>query len=931
MTVRVLIFGASGFLGRRLFLGFPELEVFGTAFRHAADGFMVVDLRDTAAAVSLVETAAPDVIIYAAALADTAGCERDHDAARLINTVTPKAIASAASCPMLYISTDYVFDGSQVWYREYSPAKPASYYGKTKLAGERGILSADDRNTVLRVSGLFDADATARQQHSAATSGRVDLISTPLHVDDAVSGVRIILKNSVRGILHAGGPDRMTRYDLLQLSRLHFCDAPDIVPTRGGDDYSRPDCSTLVCDRLRAMGWTARRPATVFAPAILDDEDLHIRALSTPKKEILVLDCIGALLTARGEPLNQSLDEVDHACAQVADEEQFWNTAIAQTGEPDIIDRISDRYVINPGLWRHVIALRRQGYRLVAANNGPSATFSRWRTRLGLDAWFHDTVNSVEVRLDKSMPAFFNALATRMKCPTSDLVLLDDSHEVCHAAHAAGVQTILTKHCRIGALEAYTVDDRQSEVSYFRVLNSSVQSLSTCEPDARFFRQLRLHATLLRSPKRNQYFMLSAGTNLLPAWEAWSKLATIELDTQLAYAWYTSQTGFPLLSHAAALYENSIAAGRFLPDRSLLGRSAAMTFGASQAVALVFDYLAETFSGASLLVVEPCYPLVFRQAAQSGLKVVSVTAKDASTQSMLPPACDVVAQINSQMPTAVILSTPANPSGETYIASDIQKIGETCALNGTLLVIDRAGELVTDLPITRALGDLPSLRDGTLQCVVINSLSKSEALAGYRIGYVVGPTSLIETVAARQLFVGMNPPTVPALPVFLVLLLRCALLNQEKDAHDELAKFARRMFRATTAIAPRSTICAVEKLLDQEWQSLRQSYHRHHIRVGETIATNEAVIREQFGEQILTSSRRSAGLNIAVLLARSIGRAEDDFCREVLEKSGVALLSESCFRSSTPSRPWYWTRVSLAAPIDEFNAAFKRLIRAINE
>ena len=926
MIGRVLIFGASGFLGQRLFSGFPEFEVLGTSFSHPNGDLISIDLRDTAAATALVKATAPDAIIYAAALSDTAGCERDQDTARLVNTITPAAIASGTSCPMIYISSDYVFDGLLTWHRETGEAIPTSHYGKTKLAGEQAVLRASSHNAILRVSGLFDEYTNSSGLLSATSCGRVDLVSTPLHVDDAVSAVRTILKNTISGILHAGGPDRMTRYDLLQLSRLRFWDAPDVIPAIGSDGYKRPSCSALVCDRLQSTGWTARRPVTTFLPAIFDNDSLHLRVLTSPKKNIVLLDCVGALLTNRCISSDRWLYDINQACGQVTEEESFWSYAASQTGDPDIIDRISDCYVINPGLWRYVIQLRREGYQLIAANNGAFGTFSKWCNRLGIDIWFQDAVNSLDFGFEKSNPAFFKALANRSKCQTTNFVLYDDNLEVCRAAHAVGVTIYLTKRLRIGSLDAHDVDPIGSLPRAHEFGVEDTKALETCEPDALFFRQIRFHAKILRRPEREQYFMLSSGTNSLPLWNEWSRLSSIEIEEQFSQAWYTSQSGFPLLSHSAAVYENTVALGKFSLDRKPLGRSAAMTFGASQALALVLDHLAESVNGASLLVIEPCYPLVFRQAARSRIRIVGVSGDGNSLMTMLPSAQEVVSKIKLHSPTALLLSCPSNPGGENYSDSELRDIAEMCALCGTILIVDRVGELVNDVPATRALAETEYLNDGTLQCVVINSLSKSESLAGYRIGYVVGPTSFIDAVAAHQLHASMNPPTVPALAVFLTFILRCAQLPPKDEAQAHIAHYARRMFRSTTAIAPKMLVSKVEHLLDHEFQALFDSYQLHQKEIMGAIKTNEASVNEIFGTQIVAATARGAGLNKAVVFAESIGRPEDSFCQEVIERSSVAIITESCFRSSKPSRPWYWTRISLASPTKDLAAACKRMV-----
>ena len=258
---------------------------------------------------------------------------------------------------------------------------------------------------------------------------------------------------------------------------------------------------------------------------------------------------------------------------------------------------------------------------------------------------------------------------------------------------------------------------------------------------------------------------------------------------------------------------------------------------------------------------------------------------------------------------------------------EVCEIALICQKFGVLLIIDRVGELVNDSPITHALARADVLDDGGLNCVIINSLSKSEGLLGYRVGYILGPAALIDYVAARQLFETMNPPTVPAIPIFLALALRCTSYSGDLRDWENVADFSRRMFRATTAIAPREIINNMETLFDNEFRNLRKSYFDHHAELGDIIRNNHSTLLECLEHHVAAHTKRAAGVNEAVVFADSIGRQEDDYCEEVLADHGVAILTESCFRSSSPRRPWYWTRVSLAAPTNDFQDACQRLGR----
>lgn len=907
-----------------MYAGFPELLTRGTAFTHVTNGLDRIDLRDPGPILSYINDVQPDWVIYAAGLSSAEICEQDHDEARRINSVTPAAIASQIACPLTYISTDYVFDGRRGGYNEDSSTNPLSYYGKTKSLGERSVLSANNRNSVLRVSGLFSDTATSAGLLSATVRARVDMISAPLHLDDAVSAVRVIVRNRLRGIFHAAGPTPMTRYDFLQLSRLQFQNAPDVLPVASRRDRIRPKNSVLLCSKLDACGWSARRPVVVFLPPTFYNDGQHLAALVGPEQHVMAIGCVGALLTERA-PLSEnkiaSVQNQRHSpIDQFPHDEQEPGTGMVN-GEHFV-----DKYVVNPGLWRKIISFRLAGYRLIAVDDIEPAAFSHCRDRFGLDIWFHGTTRSMEPEVKVKTPSFFSALADKLSVPPPSLTLLGGDAASCSAAKRAGMEAHLTETERAGCLNSYVLNSLSTDDNIPAAEKEIAFVNEMAYPDARFVEQMRIHSSIFKRKNYRDYFMLSSGTNMFPAWWRWSNLLGIELDHQLAQNWYTAAAGFPLLCHSAALYENTVALGQIDYGRRTIGRFVAMTFGASQGLSLVYKYLCAAYVNPTILVVEPIYPIAYRLAAKSRIRVISVCVRDEYATSMRPPSHQIVAAIEEHSPRALLLATPFNPSGETFQREEIGEIVKACAKHGTLVIVDRVGELMGDTPVTRMMAQTDCWRSGNLQVIVVNSISKSEGLPGFRIGYVMGPQSIIEFIASQQLYGAMNPHTVPALPVFFTFILRCALIGGVECGLHTLARYARLMFRTTTAVAPKQMIASVEQLFDTSFDDLVNSYALHQQELDDNMIFNEKLLQDILERNIVRKTSRTAGLNMAVLFSDSIGRSEQDYCRRSIEGSAVAVVTESCFRLTKPERPWYWTRISLAAPSDQFEYACRRFI-----
>jgi dTDP-4-dehydrorhamnose reductase len=116
-----------------------------------------LDVTDPAAVRAAVAEAGPDVVLNCAAFTNVDGAESDPERALRVNGDGAGVVAAAAPS-VLYVSTDYVFDGRKGEpYVESDPTGPASSYGRSKLAGERATAEANPRHFIVRSSWLFGA------------------------------------------------------------------------------------------------------------------------------------------------------------------------------------------------------------------------------------------------------------------------------------------------------------------------------------------------------------------------------------------------------------------------------------------------------------------------------------------------------------------------------------------------------------------------------------------------------------------------------------------------------------------------------------------------------------------------------------------------------------------------------------------------------
>src|SRR4029450_6291254 len=115
-------------------------------------------VAERAAVLAAAATLQPDTIVHAAAFTAGDACESEGHRAYLVNAVGTRNIADAArrvGAHLIYLSTDYVFDGTKPTpYDEWDTPNPESVYGRSKLAGELE-LAHDPAATIVRISWVF--------------------------------------------------------------------------------------------------------------------------------------------------------------------------------------------------------------------------------------------------------------------------------------------------------------------------------------------------------------------------------------------------------------------------------------------------------------------------------------------------------------------------------------------------------------------------------------------------------------------------------------------------------------------------------------------------------------------------------------------------------------------------------------------------------
>lgn len=216
--MKILITGGKGFLGKFLTEKLKgEYEVF-------AYGREELNIEEREKVIKVVRDINPEIVIHSAAYTDVDGCEVNKKRAYLTNGIGTYNISIAASeinCYLIYISTDFVFDGSKKNpYSEFDSPSPLSTYGKTKLAGEYFVSHLLDKFLIIRTSKVFGKGGKNFAsrfpfllEEKKVFSLTADIINSPTYVEDLVSAIEFLIKNQIYGIVNVCNKGSCSWYD----------------------------------------------------------------------------------------------------------------------------------------------------------------------------------------------------------------------------------------------------------------------------------------------------------------------------------------------------------------------------------------------------------------------------------------------------------------------------------------------------------------------------------------------------------------------------------------------------------------------------------------------------------------------------------------------------------------------------------------------
>lgn len=214
-----------------------------------------IDLTDLEKLDQVLADVEPDIIFHIAAYGDVDGCEANKDYAWKVNYLVSKKIAEFArdrGIFLVYLSTDYVFDGERGNYKEDEPAYPINFYGLTKLLGEVATLSATNNSAVVRASAIYGLGPGRKNfakflieklSRGEEIKAFTDQFLSPSNSNLLARAMIEIAERRLTGIFHVVG-ERMSRYEF----------AIRVA------EYLGFDKSLIKEGSMASINWKARRP-----------------------------------------------------------------------------------------------------------------------------------------------------------------------------------------------------------------------------------------------------------------------------------------------------------------------------------------------------------------------------------------------------------------------------------------------------------------------------------------------------------------------------------------------------------------------------------------------------------------------------------------------------------------------------------------------
>ncbi|MBI2032935.1 MAG: SDR family oxidoreductase [Candidatus Levybacteria bacterium] len=269
--MRILGTGLTGLVGSRI------TELLKDTFEFENISLDTgVNITEKDSVLRAITSSTASIVVHLAAKADVDGCEKDkllgkEGDAWKINVKGTQHVVDACRLggkQIIYISTDFVFDGEKEEYSEEDAPSPINWYAQTKYEGEKIVQGSDTPWLIIRIAypyrSSFERKDFVRAVASRLKNGQEvtmvkDHIMTPTFIDDIAKALHLLIEKNATGIFHVVGSQWVSPYDgALLIAKTYGFDTGLVQETTRAQYFTnrapRPFRLALKNDKLRRLG-----------------------------------------------------------------------------------------------------------------------------------------------------------------------------------------------------------------------------------------------------------------------------------------------------------------------------------------------------------------------------------------------------------------------------------------------------------------------------------------------------------------------------------------------------------------------------------------------------------------------------------------------------------------------------------------------------
>lgn len=222
---RLFITGGIGLLGSKFInIAGDDYQVIKTYNKNPQENAVKLDITNKEDVLDKITSIEPDLVVHPAALTNVDYCEDHQEEAYQINaqgTLNMVEACQQADAKLIYVSTDFVFDGDKGLYIEEDKTNPLSYYAISKLKGEEFVIDSYLNYAIARVSVLYgwhtNFNFVMWVIDELKKGNEINIVTdeynSPTYADNAAEAILKLFSENKEGIYHIAGDERISRFD----------------------------------------------------------------------------------------------------------------------------------------------------------------------------------------------------------------------------------------------------------------------------------------------------------------------------------------------------------------------------------------------------------------------------------------------------------------------------------------------------------------------------------------------------------------------------------------------------------------------------------------------------------------------------------------------------------------------------------------------